>query len=72
MIKDTGTILLTDKDLEEYREGFVSKRIQELWGISFEQLKEIIQHNNYKVINDGSKIGRTEEDSGTTSGEVKG
>lgn len=68
MIKDSGTILLTEQDLEVYRTGALSQRIKELWpDLTFEELRQVIQNNNYKVIqNDGSETGRTED----TSGEV--
>lgn len=49
MDKD-GTILLTDEDLDEFRKGTVSGRVKETWNLSYEDLKTIIENNNYKVI----------------------
>jgi hypothetical protein len=50
MIEKNGSILLTEEDLQEYRDGKVSARVYDLWQLSYEQLKEIVEHNNYKVI----------------------
>ena len=63
MLKDSGIILLTEDDLKEYRDSRVSERLREVWGISsFEELKEIIEKKNYKVIH-GSETRRPEETS---------
>ena len=50
LVKDSGTILLTQADLDELRSGAVSQRVKELWGLSLEELTKTVQENNYKVI----------------------
>ena len=49
MMEKSGTVILTEKDLEDYKEGRVSLRLQEEWGLTFEELRNIIETNNYKV-----------------------
>lgn len=51
MLEKSGTILLTKEDLEEYGNGRVSDRLQEEWGMSYEELRFVVENNNYKVIN---------------------
>jgi hypothetical protein len=50
MIEKDSHILLTEDDLREYFDGRVSARLQDLWKFSYEELKKIVEHNNYKVI----------------------
>lgn len=54
MLIKNGSILLTDEDMKEYREGQVSERIRQTWGLSFDELKHLIENNNYEDINDVS------------------
>jgi hypothetical protein len=49
-MEKNGTILLTEEDLAEFREGGVSQRVKETWNLSYDDLKKIIENNNYKVI----------------------
>lgn len=49
--KDSGEILLTEEDIQEFVKGNVSKRIQEVWGItSYDELREILKNQNNKVL----------------------
>ena len=65
-VKDSGTVLLTKEDLAEYALGKVSNRVKELWGFTYEELKEVYKNNNYRII-DGPEIRRIEEISGETT-----
>lgn len=47
MMEKNGTISLTEDDLNEYTSGNVSKRIQDNWGLTYEELKEIILAKSY-------------------------
>lgn len=50
MLEKSGTILLTKEDLEEYKQGCVSDRLQEAWGMTLAELQFIVENNNYKEI----------------------
>lgn len=49
MDKD-GVITVTHQDLEEYYEGNVSKRIKDLWDLTFEELRSKIQLDEYTLV----------------------
>lgn len=49
-MEKNGSILLTEADLDEFRKGNVSNRVRETWDLSYEDLKQYIENNNYKVI----------------------
>lgn len=51
MIK-SGSLLLTNEDLQEYYQGRVSQRLKDSWGLTLEDLQKYIQNNNYEVIDD--------------------
>ena len=51
MLEKSGTIVLTDEDLKELKDGKVSKRVEDNWGLSVEQLKEVVKNNEYKPLN---------------------
>jgi hypothetical protein len=53
MLEKSGSLLLTKEDLEDFSLGKVSKRVSDTWGLSFEELKEYIDNNNYEVITNG-------------------
>jgi len=40
--------VLTEQDLEEYRQGRVSDRIAEIWGLTYEELDAIIKSHSEK------------------------
>jgi len=42
MLEKNSSIALTEKDIEEFNAGNVSERVSSLWGLSYEELKEII------------------------------
>ena len=45
-LEKNGSIQLTPDDMREYNSGLVSKRIQDLWGLTFSELKAIIEEKN--------------------------
>lgn len=55
MLEKSGTILLTDNDIAEYRAGNVSDRITQTWGLSFEQLQDVITKNNYTKLEEDNE-----------------
>lgn len=50
MLIKHSTVLLTDKDMEEYHDGKVSERLQDIWHLTYQELKQIIENNNYEKI----------------------
>lgn len=46
-MEKSGRIILTPEDLAEFRNGRVSQRIRETWGLTLVELSEIIQANEY-------------------------
>lgn len=47
MLEKSGTIILTDEDLKELKEDKVTKRVKDNWGLNLEQLKEVVENNEY-------------------------
>ena len=47
MMEKSSQLLLTAQDLAEYREGRVSQRIQDTWGLTYGELSAIIDANEY-------------------------
>lgn len=47
MLEKQGHIVLTDEDFDQYNKGQVSSRVQETWGLSFSDLKEVIAEKQY-------------------------
>jgi hypothetical protein len=55
MLEKSSCLVLTDDDISQYHAGIVSDRLQQTWGLSFEQLQEIIESKQFtkvKVINE--------------------
>ncbi len=47
MMEKSSQIYLTPQDLAEYREGRVSQRILDTWGLTYGELSAIIQSHQY-------------------------
>lgn len=47
MLEKNSTIVLTKNDLDEYHAGVVSVRIQELWGLSYQALADVVEKGDY-------------------------
>ena len=47
MMEKSSQLFLTNQDLEEYREGRVSQRIQSTWGLTYGELSAIIEAHQY-------------------------
>lgn len=56
MLEKSGTITLTDEDLDEFYKGKVSEKIRSTWGLTFLELKEIVVANNYEPANAGKNV----------------
>lgn len=50
MLEKSGSIVLTKEDLDDLRLGLVSERVKSSWGLTLEQLQEIVSNNNYTII----------------------
>lgn len=49
-MEKSSVVILTQDDLSKYHSGVVSKRIQESWGFSFDQLKSIIESDSFSML----------------------
>lgn len=49
-MEKSGTITLTQEDLELYEAGEVSDRVKLLWELTFPELRDIIESRNYNLI----------------------
>lgn len=49
MLEKNGSITLTDRDLQCYYDGYVSERVSREWGLSLDELHEVIKANNYTL-----------------------
>lgn len=47
MMEKSSQLVLTAQDLAEYREGRVSQRIQDTWGLTYGELSAIIDAHEY-------------------------
>lgn len=47
MLEKSSSPVLTPQDLEAFQRGVVSDRIHEIWGLTYEQLRDIIQSQTY-------------------------
>lgn len=47
MLEKSSTVVLTEQDLADYRLGLVSDRVKQTWGFTLEQLREVVENNNY-------------------------
>ena len=50
MLEKSGSIVLTKEDLDDLRLGLVSERVKSSWGLTLEQLQEIVRNNDYTII----------------------
>lgn len=50
MLEKQGKVVLTDEDLEEYNKGSVSDRIKRTWDLSLDDLKDVIETQQYITI----------------------
>ena len=50
MLEKSGMVLLDINDIQDYGKGLVSQRLQDVWGLTFNQLKSIISSNQYRLI----------------------
>lgn len=48
MLEKNSAPVLTESDIEAYNRGEVSDRIKDIWGLTFEQLRDIMETHNYK------------------------
>lgn len=47
MMEKSSQLVLTAQDLSDYREGRVSQRIQDTWGLTYGELSAIIDAHEY-------------------------
>jgi hypothetical protein len=52
MLEKSGSIVLTQTDLDEFHKGVVSERVKNTWHFTLAQLSEIINSGNFVTIKD--------------------
>lgn len=52
VMEKTGKVALTSYDLDQLAQGKVSQRLEELWGMTFEELKNVVESKNYVKIDE--------------------
>ena len=50
MLEKSSRIVLTKDDLDQYNAGKVSERLSSLWSLDFHALREIVESNNFILI----------------------
>jgi len=56
MLEKSGSIVLTQNDLDKYRREEVSDRVKQTWGLTLVQLQEVIETNNYVLMDNTTKV----------------
>lgn len=49
-MEKSGALVLTEDDMAQYREGKVSERITALWQLRIEELRQVVEDENYTII----------------------
>jgi hypothetical protein len=49
-LEKSGTIQLSEDDVELAKQGIVSDRVKQSWGLTLEQLQEVVNNNDYNLI----------------------
>lgn len=47
MLEKSSCLVLTDDDINKYYAGIVSDRVQQTWGLSLEELREVIESKQF-------------------------
>ncbi len=50
MLEKNGELKLTEDDLLLVKQGSVSQRVNQTWGLTLDQLQEAVAHNDYVKI----------------------
>jgi hypothetical protein len=50
MLEKSSRIVLTKDDLAQYQAGKVSDRLQSTWSLDLNALREIVESNNFSLI----------------------
>ena len=50
MVKDSGTLVFTQDDWDQYQRGEVSERIKSLWQLNIKELTEMVNAGVYTLI----------------------
>jgi hypothetical protein len=46
-MEKSGTVLLTQHDLDEFHQGRVTDRVKDTWNFTLEQLKKVVENNDF-------------------------
>jgi hypothetical protein len=47
-MEKSGSVVLTDDDLKQYNAGIVSKRVQETWDLSLDELRQVVEKGQFE------------------------
>lgn len=52
VMEKTGKVALTSYDLEQLSQGKVSQRLEDLWGLTLDELKQVVESHNFVKIDE--------------------
>jgi hypothetical protein len=47
-MEKSGSVVLTEDDLKQYNDGIVSKRVQETWDLSMDELRSVVEKGQFE------------------------
>jgi hypothetical protein len=47
-MEKSGSVVLTEDDLKQYNAGIVSKRVQETWDLSLDELRAVVEKGQFE------------------------
>ena len=47
-MEKSGSVVLTEDDLKQYNDGIVSKRVQETWDLSLDELRNVVEKGQFE------------------------
>lgn len=55
MLEKNGSVTLTKEDLSLYNSGQVSQRLRDNWGLTLDELRFIVESNNYNLVDNNEE-----------------
>ena len=55
MLEKSSSVVLTEEDMEAYNRGYVSQRLLDTWNLTYDQLRELLNNNNYRLVNNNEQ-----------------
>lgn len=52
MMEKNGMLMLTEKDMNLYKQGEVSDHLKEEWGLDFDSMDTMVKQGSFQIVND--------------------